>query len=161
MWIFWKNVKSLSLSPKQPKKKKEKKKKNQSLVFCSPKVPGGFQPRQPSLERILYFPNGFLAGRWEINTLRLSPSTLRISLKYEFFYHWNRLHYWIYPLYNIIRPFISNIPFPMLLREDKWVATDLSSLYFSWGYSNIWKCQASLRGWICQMLRTGVAHGCI
>lgn len=83
MWIFWKNVKSLSLSPKQPKKER-KKKKNQSLVFCSPKVPGGFQPRQPSLERILYFPSGFLAGRWEINTLRLIPSTLRISLKYEF-----------------------------------------------------------------------------
>jgi hypothetical protein len=27
-------------------------KKKKSLVFCSQKVPGGFQPRQPSLERI-------------------------------------------------------------------------------------------------------------
>lgn len=64
-----------SLSPKQPKKKK-------SSVFCSQKVPGGFEPRQPSLERMLLIPSGLLAGRWEINTPRLSPSTPGISLKY-------------------------------------------------------------------------------
>lgn len=116
--IFWKNAKSLSLS--QAAKKK--------LIFCSQKVPGGFWPRQPSLERISHFPGGFLAGSWEINTPKAEPQVTERLVKIHIFYQWNWLHYWIYPLYSIIRQFISNIPFPALLREDTYAATDLSSL---------------------------------
>lgn len=84
---------------------------------------------------------------------RLSHGSLSLSLKIRISYQWNRLHYWIYPLYSIIRQFISNTPLRALLREDTWAATDLFSLY-PLRCRNIWKCQASLRGCICQMLRT-------
>lgn len=104
----------VSLSTKQPKK----------LIFCSQKVPGGFQPRQPSLERILSFPGGFLAGRGEINTPR-AERLVTICI----FYQWNGFYDPVYPLHSITRQFISNIPPPAWLREDTWAATDLFSLY--------------------------------
>lgn len=57
------------------------------------------------------------------------PQYAENLIKICIFYQWNWLHYWIYPSYNIVRQFISNIPLPGLLRKDKWAATDLSSLY--------------------------------
>lgn len=128
MSVCWRDLRiyserMLKVSLSQAAKKKKK------LIFCSQKVPGGFQPRQPSLERISHFPGGFLAGSGEINTPKAEPQVTERLVKIRIFYQWNWLHYWIYPLYNIIRQFISNIPLPALLREDTRAATDLSSLY--------------------------------
>lgn len=160
MWIFWKNVKSLSLSPKQPKKKKKRQKKKEKSIISILFSEGTWRlsAQATIFGENLVLPQWIPSRKVRNKHPQAEPQYTENLIKIWIFYHWNRLHYWIYALYNIIRPFISNIPFPMLLREDKWVATDLSSFYFSGRYSNIWKRQASLWGCICQMLRKGVAH---
>lgn len=124
------------------------------ISICSQKVSWGFQPRQPSLERIFYFPSGFLAGRWEINTPKAEPQHTGNLVKIRTFYQWNWLCYWIYPSYNIIRQFIPH-PSPCTdclerTNGQQWIYLHFT---FSWWCSNIWKCQASLGGCICQMPR--------
>lgn len=128
LWIFWRNAQSLSL----PQAAKNIKIKNSIISILLSEGTWKLSAQATvfgSLERILDSPSGFLVGRWEINTPKAEPQDTEHLVKIQSFYQWNWLHYWISPLYNIIRPFISNLPFPVSLREDKRAATDLSSLY--------------------------------
>lgn len=134
-----------SLSPKQPKKKKII-----SILFSE----GTWRlwAQATIFGENVTHPQWIASRKVRNKYPKAEPQHTRNLVKIRIFYQCNWLHYWIHPLYNIIRQFISNIPLPVLLRRtngQQWIYLPYS---FSWWGSDIWRCQASLWECIGQML---------